>query len=226
VSIRALWQERFGIDAPGKIICVGLNYRDHAEEQGTPAPAEPLLFAKFASALLDPGEPIVLPRESTHTDSEAELAVVIGRSGRRVAPDDALGLVAGYTAANDVSARNLQRADGQWLRAKSFDTFCPLLPTLVPVAQLGDASGLRIVQRLNGETFQDSNTTQLIHDVPHVVAHASSVFTLEPGDLILTGTPAGVGVFREPQISMQPGDTVEIEIERIGLLSNPVASES
>jgi len=226
VSIRALWQERFGIDAPGKIICVGLNYRDHAEEQGTPAPAEPLLFAKFASALLDPGEPIVLPRESTHTDSEAELAVVIGRSGRRVAPDDALGLVAGYTAANDVSARNLQRADGQWLRAKSFDTFCPLLPTLVPVAQLGDASGLRIVQRLNGETLQDSNTTQLIHDVPHVVAHASSVFTLEPGDLILTGTPAGVGVFREPQISMQPGDTVEIEIERIGLLSNPVASES
>ncbi len=226
MSIRALWQERFGIDAPGKIICVGLNYRDHAEEQGTPAPAEPLLFAKFASALLDPGEPIVLPRESTHTDSEAELAVVIGRSGRRVAPDDALGLVAGYTAANDVSARNLQRADGQWLRAKSFDTFCPLLPTLVPVAQLGDASGLRIVQRLNGETLQDSNTTQLIHDVPHVVAHASSVFTLEPGDLILTGTPAGVGVFREPQISMQPGDTVEIEIERIGLLSNPVASES
>jgi 2-keto-4-pentenoate hydratase/2-oxohepta-3-ene-1,7-dioic acid hydratase in catechol pathway len=226
VSIRALWQERFGIDAPGKIICVGLNYRDHAEEQGTPAPAEPLLFAKFASALLDPGEPIVLPRESTHTDSEAELAVVIGRSGRRVAPDDALELVAGYTAANDVSARNLQRADGQWLRAKSFDTFCPLLPALVPVAQLGDASGLRIVQRLNGETLQDSNTTQLIHDVPHVVAHASSVFTLEPGDLILTGTPAGVGVFREPQISMQPGDRVEIEIERIGLLSNPVASES
>jgi 2-keto-4-pentenoate hydratase/2-oxohepta-3-ene-1,7-dioic acid hydratase in catechol pathway len=173
VTIRALWQERFGIDAPRKIVCVGLNYRDHAEEQGTPAPAEPLLFGKFANALLDPGGTIVLPRESTHTDSEAELAVVIGGTGRRVAPDDALELVAGYTVANDVSARNLQHADGQWLRSKSFDTFCPLLPALVVVDELGDASGLRITQRLNGETLQDSSTSQLIHDVPHVVAHAS-----------------------------------------------------
>jgi 2-keto-4-pentenoate hydratase/2-oxohepta-3-ene-1,7-dioic acid hydratase in catechol pathway len=225
VTIRALWQERFGIDAPRKIVCVGLNYRDHAEEHGTPAPVEPLLFGKFANALLDPGEPIVLPRESTHTDSEAELAVVIGGTGRRHAPDDALELVAGYTVANDVSARNLQHADGQWLRSKSFDTFCPLLPALMAVDELGDASGLRITQRLNGETLQDSSTSQLIHDVPHVVAHASSVFTLEPGDVILTGTPAGVGIFREPKISMQPGDTVEIEIERIGLLTNPVAAE-
>jgi 2,4-didehydro-3-deoxy-L-rhamnonate hydrolase len=221
-GVRAMWRERFGIDEPRKIICVGLNYHDHAEEQGVPAPAEPLLFGKFANALLDPGGTIVLPRESTHTDAEAELAVVIGRSGRRVSPDDALGLVAGYTVANDVSARNLQYADGQWLRAKGFDTFCPLLPTLVPVDELGDASGLQIAQRLNGQTLQDSSTSQLIHDVPHVVAHASSVFTLEPGDLILTGTPAGVGFFREPQISMQPGDMVEIEIERIGVLSNPV----
>jgi acylpyruvate hydrolase len=226
VTVRELWRERFGIDAPRKIVCVGLNYRDHATEQGTPAPEEPLLFGKFATALVDPGEPIVLPRESTHTDSEAELAVVIGRSGRRVAAADALELVAGYTVANDVSARTLQRSDGQWLRAKSFDTFCPLLPVLVGVDELGDGSGLAIAQRLNGGKLQDSNTSGLIHDVPHVVAHASSVFTLEPGDLILTGTPAGVGVFREPKVSMQPGDVVEIEIERIGVLSNPVVAET
>jgi acylpyruvate hydrolase len=226
VTIRELWQERFGIDAPRKIVCVGLNYRDHAEEQGTPAPSEPLLFGKFATALLDPGEPIVLPPESTHTDSEAELAVVIGKAGRRVAPADALELVAGYTVANDVSARNLQSADGQWLRSKSFDTFCPLLPVVVGVDELGDASGLRITQRLNGEPLQDSSTSQLIHDVPHVVAHASSVFTLQPGDVILTGTPGGVGISRKPKLSMQPGDVVEIEIERIGVLANPVVSEA
>ena len=225
MTVRELWRERFGLDEPRKIICVGLNYHDHAAEQGSEPPAEPLLFGKFANALLDPGQPIVLPPESTHTDAEAELAVVIGRSARRVAPGAALELVAGYTVANDVSARNLQRADGQWLRAKSFDTFCPLLPELVPVEELGDASGLQIVQRLNGQTLQDSNTRELIHDVPHVVAHASSVFTLEPGDLILTGTPAGVGVFRDPPVSLQPGDTVEIEIERIGRLASPVAAE-
>jgi 2,4-didehydro-3-deoxy-L-rhamnonate hydrolase len=226
VTLRELWLERFGVDEPRKIICVGLNYHDHATEQGVEPPAEPLLFAKFSNTVLDPGEPIVLPRESTHTDAEAELAVVIGRSGRRVMPDRALELVAGYTVANDVSARNLQYSDGQWLRGKSFDTFCPLLPALVPIDELGDASGLRIVQRLNGQTLQDSNTSDLIHDVPHVVAHASSVFTLQPGDLILTGTPAGVGVFRDPPVSMQPGDTVEIEIERVGLLTNPVSAET
>lgn len=225
MTLRDFWRERFELDAPRKIICVGLNYHDHAVEQRMEPPAEPLLFGKFANSLLDPGEPILLPPESTHTDAEAELAVVIGRSARRIGPGSALDVVAGYTVANDVSARNLQSKDGQWLRAKSFDTFCPLLPSLVPVDELGDASGLRIVQRLNGHALQDSNTSELIHDVPHVVAHASSVFTLEPGDLILTGTPAGVGVFREPPVSLQPGDTVEIEIERIGRLENPVAAE-
>jgi len=225
VTIPELWQARFGVDAPGKIVCVGLNYRDHAAEGGRDAPEEPILFAKFASALLEPGEPIVLPPESTHTDSEAELAIVIGRHARRVSRADALGVVAGYTAANDVSARNLQRKDGQWLRAKGFDTFCPLLPVVVPVDELGDGSGLRITQRLNGETLQDANTDDLIFDVPHLVAHASSVFTLEPGDVILSGTPAGVGVFRDPPVSMRDGDVVEIEIERIGALANPVIAE-
>jgi 2-keto-4-pentenoate hydratase/2-oxohepta-3-ene-1,7-dioic acid hydratase in catechol pathway len=184
-----------------------------------------MLFAKFASALLDPGAAILLPPEDTHFDSEAELAVVIGRGGRRLSPGAALEYVAGFTVGNDVSARNLQRKDKQWLRAKGFDTFCPLLPTIVPVDELGDASGLPVRQRLNGETLQDGNTRDLIFGVPQVVSHASSVFTLEPGDLILTGTPAGVGIYREPPISMQDGDLVEIEIEGVGVLSNPVRAE-
>ena len=225
MTIGDVWRERFAIDAPRKIICVGLNYRDHATEGGREPPEEPMLFAKFASALLEPGQPIVLPPEDTHFDSEAELAIVIGRGGRRISREDALVHVAGYTVANDVSARNLQRKDKQWLRAKGFDTFCPLLPTLVPVSELGAASELRITQKLNGETLQDSNTSELIFDVPHLVAHASSVMTLEPGDLILTGTPAGVGVFREPPVTMRDGDRVEVEIERIGVLANPVVGE-
>jgi 2-keto-4-pentenoate hydratase/2-oxohepta-3-ene-1,7-dioic acid hydratase in catechol pathway len=226
VTIRQLWRERFGIDAPRKIICVGLNYYDHATEGGREVPEEPMLFAKFANALLDPGEAIVLPAEESHVDSEAELAVVIGHRARRLDPAHALRTVAGYTVANDVSARTLQRKDKQWLRSKSFDTFCPLLPVVVDVDELGDASGLRVVQRLNGEVLQDANTSDLIFDVPRLVAHASSVFTLEPGDLILTGTPAGVGVFRDPPVAMRDGDVVEVEIEGIGTLVNPVVAEA
>ena len=132
--------------------------------------------------------------------------------------------MAGYTVANDVSARTLQRNDGQWLRAKSFDTFCPVLPVLVGTDELGDASGLRVTQRLNGETLQDANTDDFLFDVPTLIAHASAAFTLEPGDLILTGTPSGVGVYRDPPIAMRPGDRVEVEVERIGVLKNPVAA--
>jgi 2-keto-4-pentenoate hydratase/2-oxohepta-3-ene-1,7-dioic acid hydratase in catechol pathway len=210
--------------ASPKIICVGLNYHDHAAEQGAELPSEPLLFGKFPNALSGPGDPIVLPPESRHVDAEAELAVVIGAEGRRVSEADALELVAGYTVANDVTARDLQKSDGQWLRAKGFDTFCPLLPVVVPISELGDGSGLRIVQRLNGESLQDSSTSELIFGVPRLVAHASSVFTLLPGDLILTGTPAGVGVHRNPPVALADGDVVEIEIEGIGTLSNPVTS--
>jgi 2-keto-4-pentenoate hydratase/2-oxohepta-3-ene-1,7-dioic acid hydratase in catechol pathway len=151
--------------------------------------------------------------------------VVVGGRGRRVPAADALSLVAGYTCANDVSARDLQRKDGQWLRSKSFDTFCPLLPVVVPVEALGEADDLRIVQRLNGEPLQDSRTSELIFGVRELIAHASSVFTLEPGDIILTGTPAGVGVFRDPPVALKPGDEVEIEIEGIGTLRNPVVGE-
>jgi 2-keto-4-pentenoate hydratase/2-oxohepta-3-ene-1,7-dioic acid hydratase in catechol pathway len=210
--------------APEKVICVGLNYHDHALEQGADLPEEPLLFGKFASALIGPGDAIVLPPESSHVDAEAELVVVIGMEGRRVSEADALDLVAGYTVANDVTARDLQSKDGQWLRAKGFDTFCPLLPGVVPVSDLGDGSGLRIAQRLNGDVLQDSSTSELIFGVPRLVAHASNVFTLRPGDLILTGTPAGVGIHRKPPVALADGDVVEIEIEGIGVLRNPVSS--
>lgn len=225
-DVRRLWEERFGRPEPGKIICVGLNYHDHAAEQGVDLPEEPLLFAKFANAVCGPGDPIVLPPESDHVDAEAELAIVIGARARRVSADDALSVVVGYTCANDVSARDLQFKDGQWLRGKGFDSFCPLLPRIAGVEELGEADDLRIVQRLNGAALQDSRTSELIFGVRVIVAHASSVFTLEPGDLVLTGTPAGVGVFREPPVALRDGDEVEIEIEGIGTLANPVVREA
>jgi 2-keto-4-pentenoate hydratase/2-oxohepta-3-ene-1,7-dioic acid hydratase in catechol pathway len=208
------------------VICVGLNYRDHASEQHAELPSEPLLFGKFANALCGNGDPIVLPAGVGHVDAEAELAIVIGRRGRRIPVTDALGMVAGYICANDVSARDLQYSDGQWLRAKGFDTFCPLSHEIVSVEELDEARGLRIVQRLNDTVMQDSSTDQLVFGVRELVAHASTVFTLEPGDLILTGTPAGVGVFRRPPVSLAGGDVVEIEIERVGVLRNPVVVES
>ena len=172
--------------------------RAHRRDQGLEPPAEPLIFGKFENTLIGPGEAIVLPPEATHVDSEAELAVEIGRTGRRIAEDDVLDFIAGYRCANDVSARNLQYGDKQWTRGKGFDTFCPLGDRLVPVSELGDGSGLRVVQRLNGELFQDGTTSDLVFSVRRLVAHASSVFTLEPGDLILTGTPSGIGYARTP----------------------------
>jgi 2-keto-4-pentenoate hydratase/2-oxohepta-3-ene-1,7-dioic acid hydratase in catechol pathway len=205
-----------------KIICVGRNYAEHAAELGDDPPTEPLLFGKFENTLIGPGDAIVLPPEATHVDAEAELAVEIGRGGHRIAIDDALDHVGGYRAANDVSARNIQYAESQWTRAKGFDTFCPLGDRLVPVSELGDGSGLSVVQRLNGEVLQDGSTSDLIFSVPFLVAFASNVFTLEPGDLILTGTPPGIGWARDPKIALQPGDVVEVEVEGIGVLRNPV----
>jgi len=212
---------------PSKIVCVGQNYRAHTAEMGGDEAAEPILFGKFPVTLVGPGEPIVLPRESTHVDAEAELAVVIGKTARRVSRERALDVVAGYLCANDVSARDVQYADGQWFRGKNFETFCPVGPgEPVPVSELGDGSGLRVVQRLNGEPLQDGNTDDLIFDVSFLVAFASNVFTLEPGDLLLTGTPSGVGWARDPKVSLRPGDVVEVEVEGIGVLSNPVVADS
>jgi 2-keto-4-pentenoate hydratase/2-oxohepta-3-ene-1,7-dioic acid hydratase in catechol pathway len=207
-----------------KIICIGRNYAEHAAELGDEPPSEPLIFGKFENTLIGPGDAIVLPPEATHVDSEAELAVEIGRSGHRILYDDALEHIRGYRVANDVSARNIQYAESQWTRAKGFDTFCPLSTELVPVSELGRGSGLRVVQRLNGEVIQDGNTRDLIFDVPSLVAFVSRVFTLEPGDLILTGTPPGVGWARNPKLSMKAGDVVEVEVEGIGVVSNPVTA--
>jgi len=212
------------IPRPGKIVCVGLNYKDHAEEQGAELPAAPLLFAKFTTALIGPGDPIVIPSIVTKCDYEAELGVVIGTSVRNVSKENALEAVAGYVVANDVSARDLQFADGQWTRGKSPDTFCPVGP-LVPAAEIADPHALGIRAILNGETVQDSTTANLIFGIDEVVSYVSRTSTLEQGDLILTGTPAGVGVFRNPPRLLQPGDEITIEIDGVGSITNPVRAE-
>src|SRR6185312_9754846 len=212
------------IPRPGKIVCVGLNYKDHAEEQGVDLPAAPLLFAKFTTSLIGPGEPIVIPSLVTKCDYEAELGVVLGATVRNVSKENALEAVAGYVVANDVSARDLQFADGQWTRGKSPDTFCPVGP-LVPAAEIADPHALGIRAILNGETVQDSTTANLIFGIDEVVSYVSRTSTLEQGDLILTGTPAGVGVFRNPPRLLQPGDEITIEIDGVGSITNPVRAE-
>ena len=213
------------IARPGKIVCVGLNYKDHAEEQGAELPSAPLLFAKFTTALSGPGDPIVIPSHVTKCDYEAELGVVIGSTVKGVSKENALEAVAGYLVANDVSARDLQFSDGQWTRGKSPDTFCPVGP-LVSADEVGDPHALWIRAILNGETVQDSTTANLIFGIDEIVSYVSQTSTLEEGDLILTGTPAGVGVFREPQRLLQPGDEITIEIDRVGSLTNPVVAAS
>jgi 2-keto-4-pentenoate hydratase/2-oxohepta-3-ene-1,7-dioic acid hydratase in catechol pathway len=223
-AVFATWSRLFGRAVPGKIVCVGLNYRSHASESEMDLPKQPLLFGKFANTIVGPGDAIVLPPESTHVDAEADLAVVIGATASCVPPERALEAVHGYTAANDVSARDVQFADGQWFRGKGFDTFCPVLGEIVPVSELGAAADLGVVQRLNGEVLQDGRTRDLIFDVPTLVSYVSHAMTLEPGDLILTGTPEGVGYFREPRVSLSAGDEVEVEVEGIGVLRNPVTA--
>ncbi len=210
------------IERPQKIICVGLNYRDHAEEQGTPLPEAPLLFAKWPNALIGPGDPIVIPSITHHVDYEAELGVVIGERVQGISKENALQAVRGYLCLNDVSARDLQFSDGQWTRAKSLDTFCPIGPELVPADDIRDPQSLAIRAIVNGEALQDSSTSKMIFTVAEIIAHVSRAITLEPGDLIATGTPAGVGAFRDPPIWLRPGDEVTIEIEGVGSLTNPI----
>jgi 2-keto-4-pentenoate hydratase/2-oxohepta-3-ene-1,7-dioic acid hydratase in catechol pathway len=217
-SVRDEWQSRFGRSEP-KIVCVGLNYHEHAAEARGDLPSEPLLFGKFANALVGDGDAIVLPEGVGHVDAEAELAVVIGKRIHAISEDEAQGAIAGYTCANDVSARDVQFGDVQWFRGKGFDTFCPVGPT---IAELDDASDLRVQQRLNGEVLQDARTSMLIFSIPKLISYTSHALTLEPGDLILTGTPSGVGVFRDPKVALKPGDVVEVEVEGIGVLRNDV----
>ncbi|HEV2591888.1 MAG TPA: fumarylacetoacetate hydrolase family protein [Gaiellaceae bacterium] len=209
-----------------KIICVGRNYAEHAAELGDDPPKVPLLFGKWENTLIGPGDAIVLPREATHVDAEAELAIEIGARGRRIAEADALSHIRGYRVANDLSARNIQYTEAQWTRAKGFDTFCVVGERLVPVSELDDASGVRVVQRLNGEVLQDGNTKDLSFSVPFLVSYISATFTLEPGDLILTGTPSGVGWARDPKLPLKEGDVVECEVEGIETISNPVVNEA
>jgi 2-keto-4-pentenoate hydratase/2-oxohepta-3-ene-1,7-dioic acid hydratase in catechol pathway len=211
------------IDRPQKIVCVGLNYRDHAEEQGVELPERPLLFAKWPNTLIADGDEIRIPQVTTQVDYEAELGVVIGRRASRVGVDDALDFVGGYVVANDVSARDLQFSDGQWVRGKSLDTFLPV-SDLVPASEVPDPQALPIRAILNGEMMQDSNTSNQIFGVAEVVSFVSQAITLEPGDLIITGTPAGVGAFRDPKVWLQPGDEITIEIEGLGSITNPVAA--
>jgi 2-keto-4-pentenoate hydratase/2-oxohepta-3-ene-1,7-dioic acid hydratase in catechol pathway len=213
------------ITRPGKIVCVGLNYHDHAEEGGQDLPKAPLLFAKWPNTLIGAGEPIVLPAESTEVDYEAELGVVIGTTAKHVSERDALDHVQGYICVNDVSARDLQFGDGQWTRGKSPDTFCPVGPRLVPRAEIDDPQALAIRCLVNGEVLQDSSTSRMIFSVAEIIAYVTRVVTLEPGDLIATGTPAGVGIFRDPQVLLKDGDEVSVEIEGLGTLTNPVERE-
>ncbi len=210
------------IELPQKIICVGLNYRDHAEEQGVDLPERPLLFAKWPNTLIGPGEPILLPAITQQVDYEAELAVVIGERASRVPVASALDVVAGYIPFNDVSARDLQFADGQWVRGKSLDTFGPVGPKLVPASQVPDPQALGIRCLVNGEPLQSSNTANMVFGVAEIIAFITEAIRLEPGDLIATGTPAGVGVFRDPKRLLADGDEVTVEIDGLGSLTNPV----
>jgi 2-keto-4-pentenoate hydratase/2-oxohepta-3-ene-1,7-dioic acid hydratase in catechol pathway len=209
---------------PQKIICLGLNYRDHAAESGSPIPREPILFSKYPTALVGDGEAIVLPAVSREVDYEAELVIVVGRRGRHLKADEAPAHVAGYTVGHDVSARDWQlKKDGkQWMVGKTFDTFAPLGPVLVTADEVPDPHALPIRLRLNGQVMQDSNTSQMIFSVGATLAYLSQICTLEPGDLVFTGTPPGVGFARKPPVYLKGGDVVEVEIEGLGVLRNPV----
>jgi 2-keto-4-pentenoate hydratase/2-oxohepta-3-ene-1,7-dioic acid hydratase in catechol pathway len=209
---------------PGKILAIGRNYVDHAMEEGAPPPAAPLIFTKLPNALSAHDAPIVLPAISQQVDFEAELAVVIGRRAKRVSQADALDYVFGYTLINDVSARDLQFGDGQWVRGKGLDTFAPLGPFITTRDEIADPHQLKIEGRLNGHVMQSSNTGKMIFKVPDLVSYISQGITLEPGDIIATGTPEGVGVFRKPPIFLKPGDVFEVEIEGLGTLHNQVVS--
>lgn len=210
---------------PGKIVAIGLNYRDHVREVGAETPASPLVFAKFPSTVIGPGDAIIADRRLTaRVDWEVELAVVLGRRMKDVEPETALQHVFGYTVANDVSARDVQFADGQWVRGKSLDTFCPLGPVVVTADEIPDPQALSLSTRVNGEVVQDSSTSEMIFGVAELLSFCSRSFTFDPGDVLLTGTPWGCGEFMRPPRSLQPGDVVEMRIEGIGVLRNPVVS--
>ena len=208
---------------PGKILCSGINYASHKEENPEAVmPEEPFFFSKLPSAVIGPGEPIRIPAEHTKTDYEVELSLVIGRTAKRVSEADALDYVFGWTILNDVSARDIQFKDSQLTLGKNPDTFCPLGPEIVTVDEIGDWRTLHVSSTLNGETMQSSAASEMIFTPARLVEFASALITLEPGDVVSTGTPAGVGTFRKPPLFMKPGDTITVAVDRIGELTNPV----
>jgi len=212
------------IAAPQKVLCIGLNYREHARETNAEIPSEPVCFGKYANTIGGPGSDIVLPTVSQEVDYEAELVVIIGKPAKNVSEEKALDYVAGYTVGNDVSARDWQkgRPGGQWMLGKTPDTFAPIGPYLVTSDEVGDPGQLAISLTLNGKTMQESSTSDLIFGIERIIAHLTQLMTLQPGDLIFTGTPSGVGVARDPQVFLKPGDQVSVTIEKLGTLSNPV----
>ena len=211
---------------PPKIVCLGLNYKDHAEEQGKDIPDEPIIFMKPRTAIVDPDQPIIRPRLVKQLDYEAELAIVIGEKGKNIPVSKAKRYIFGYTALNDISARDIQFKDKQWTRGKSFDTFAPMGPCITTANQIEDPNNLGVRTKVNGELRQNSSTKNMVFNVYEIVHHLSHVMTLEPRDVIATGTPAGVGVFMKPKPKfLSPGDLVEVEIEKIGVLRNTVSKE-
>ena len=213
---------RAPIARPGKIICVGLNYHDHCREQSIEPPEYPMLFSKFANAVADPGAPVTRPIATDKLDLECELAVVIGRVASRIGREGAAGVIFGYTVLNDVTMRDLQQEDRQWLRAKGSDGFAPMGPAVVTADDLGDPASLRLRSFVNGQPWQDSSTAEMVFDVPTLVAFASRTITLEPGDVIATGTPAGVGHYQSPPRYLADGDVMRCEIDGIGAIENPI----
>ena len=209
---------------PEKIVCVGLNYALHAAESNTAVPSFPEVFAKFPNAIQDPDGPIVLPGDDPAIDYECELVVIVGSTARSLTPETALGAVAGYTVGNDVSARTLQLRGSQWVTGKSPDTFCPIGPWMATAVEIGDPQSLAISTTISGEILQHASTAQMIFTVEHLLVYLSALMTLRPGDLILTGTPAGIGHTRQPPRYLREGDVVEIAVERIGTLRNPVVA--
>jgi len=213
---------RAPVPRPGKLVCIGLNYRDHAAESKMPVPERPVVFSKFTTSVIGPGDSIVIPPSSQKVDYEAELAVVIGRRIKHGSRDEAARAILGYTIVNDVSARDFQFGDGQWQRGKSCDTFAPMGPWIATADEIADPQQLAISLRVNGRTLQSSNTNQMIFGAVDLVEYVSETITLEPGDIIATGTPSGVGFARQPPVFLAPGDVVDVAIDGLGVLSNPV----
>jgi len=211
---------------PDKIVCIGLNYKDHCKEQNRPFPRYPILFSKFNTAVIGPNDVVIKPAITQKLDFEAELAFIIGKKGRHIEEKDAMEYVAGYTIFNDISARDIQFADKQWLRGKTFDTFAPMGPYLVTKDEIDNPHNLYIKVKVNDSIMQDSNTSAMIHQIPYLISFISQVVTLKPGDVVATGTPAGVGVFRKPPFFLKQKDTVSVEIEKLGVLRNFIEDDT